>query len=400
VRAVDKLDERATRFEDLAPKVVRFGLVCGVIGLAASAGLIASSGLDRWFHSYLVAFAYFLSLSIGALFFVIMQHLVRAGWSVVVRRPAESLAMNLPWLALFFVPVLLGLRHLYSWTDPRVLATDDLVRGKTAFLNVPFFAVRWVIYFGIWSLAARYFWTRSVRQDQTGDVGLTRQREKYAAPFMVFFALSLNFAAFDLLMSLDPTWYSTIFGVYYFSGSLVGFYAFLSMITALLHRAGRLHGVVTDEHYHDLGKLVFGFTIFWAYIAFSQFMLIWYGNIPEETQWYQRRFDGQWLGVSWLLLLGQFALPFFYLLPRFVKRSPKLFGPMAAWVLIMHYVDLYWLVLPQSSPGRIPASLSDLAAVLAVGGFWLALAAQRLRRQPLVPVRDPRLAESMAFENA
>jgi hypothetical protein len=392
----------AASLDTLGPRIVRAGLATGVVMLVVSAALtiLAPGGVDRMLHSYLVAFAFFLSVSLGALFFVLLQHLVRAGWSVVVRRVAESLAMNLPLLALFAVPILWSVHHLYAWADPRAVAGDALLQAKQPYLNVAFFVVRWAVYFAVWTLLARYFWIRSTTQDRTGDVRLTLQMERTSAIGMVLFALTTNYAAVDLLMSLDPHWYSTIFGVYFFSGGVVGFFALLSILAVLLQRAGRLAGAVTDEHYHDLGKLVFAFTIFWAYIAFSQYMLIWYANIPEETEWYLRRQTGQWTGVSLLLLGGHFVLPFVYLLPRSVKRRPKLFGPMAAWVLLMHYVDIYWIVMPQLSPGRVPLHLLDLTCPLGLGGILLAAAAHRLRRRALVPLRDPRLAESLAFENA
>jgi hypothetical protein len=388
--------------EGLGRRLVRAGLATGVVMLIASAVLVflAPGGVDRMLHSYLVAFAFFLSVSLGALFFVVLQHLVRAGWSVVVRRVAEALAMNLPLLALFAVPVLLGARSLYEWADPGAVAGDALLRGKQPYLNLPFFLVRWVVYFAVWTFLARYYWTRSTTQDRTGEVRLTSQMERTSGVGMVLFALTANYAAVDLLMSLDPHWSSTVFGVYFFSGGVVGFFALLSMLTALLQRSGRLGGAVTDEHYHDLGKLVFAFTVFWAYIAFSQYMLTWYANIPEETAWYLRRQTGPWTGVSLLLLFGHFVLPFVYLLPRSVKRRPKLFGPMAAWVLLMHYVDVYWIVMPQVSPGKVPFHLLDLTCPLAIGGFLLAATARRLRQRSLIPLRDPRLAESLAFENA
>jgi hypothetical protein len=399
---IPELSPEGTSLEALAPRLVRIGLGIGLLMLALSAGLaaFAPGGWNRGLHSYLVAFAFFLSISLGALFFVLLQHLVRAGWSVVVRRLAEALAMNLLIMALLAIPLLFGLPRLYEWADAQTVAHDSILQGKQAYLNVPFFAVRLVVYFTVWTLLARYFWSRSTAQDQTGEVGLTMRMERTSTIGMVLFALTTNFAAVDLLMSLDPRWYSTIFGVYFFSGGVVGFFALLSILAALLQRSGRLGGTVTDEHYHDLGKLVFAFIVFWAYIAFSQYMLIWYSNIPEETEWYLRRQTGQWTAVSLLLLFGHFLFPFVYLLPRFVKRSPKLFGPMAAWVLLMHYVDLYWIVMPQISPGKVPLHLLDLTCPLGLGGILLAATAYRLRRRSLVPLRDPRLAESMAFENA
>lgn len=394
------LDPAAATLEGLAPRIIRVSLGLALAGIVASALLTAAGGgLDQFLHSYLVAFVFFLSLTLGALYFVVLQHLVRAGCSVVVRRPAEALAMNMPLLALLSLPVLFGLSRLYPWASP-ANAADAWLLHKRPFLNVPFFLLRWVVYFGVWTWMARYFWTRSVRQDGSGEVALTRQMEHASGGSMALFALTLNFCAFDLLMSLAPRWYSTIFGVYFYAGSTVGFFALLSVLIALLQRSGRLGGAVSDEHYHDLGKLVFAYTIFWAYIAFSQFMLIWYANIPEETAWYRIRVTGPWQPVGLLLLFGHFFLPFFYLLPRFVKRRPKLFGPMAAWVLLMHYTDLYWVIRPEASPGRVPLHPMDVACVLAVGGLWLAAAAHRLRRRSLVPSRDPRLLESLAFENA
>ena len=390
------------RLDGLGPRLAWGGLLIGLLGLAASLGLgfACHDGFQRALHAYLVAFAFFLTLSLAALFFVLLQHLVRAGWSVVVRRLAEALAMNLPLLALLSLPILFGLRALYPWADARVLATDAMTAAKQPYLNVPFFLARWLLYFGSWTWLARYLWTRSLRQDEDGDPRWTVQRERTSGPGMVVFALTFQFAFVDLLMSLDPRWYSTIFGVYVFSGAVVAFFALLSILTALLQRSGRLGGAVTDEHYHDLGKLVFAFTVFWAYIAFSQYMLIWYANIPEETTWYLVRQTGEWAAFSLVLLFGHFLLPFGLLLPRFVKRRPKLFGPIAAWVLLMHYLDMYWLVMPGVSPGRIPLHLLDLTCALGIGGLYLAGMAYRLRDCSLIPQKDPRLAESIAFENA
>ncbi len=389
-----------TSLEGLTPAILRGGLGVGGIGLIAAVGIAwAGAGIDRFLQSWLVAFAFLLTATLGALFFVMLQHLVRAGWSVVVRRLGEAMAMNLPFLAVAFLPLALMLPRVYEWAHAGAATHDTLIREKSAYLNPTFFIARWVVYLVLWSLLARYFWSRSVKQDTTGDVKLSLAMERFAAPAVILFAVSLNFASFDLLMSIDPHWYSTIFGVYVFSGGALSFFALLSVVTALLQRTGRMRGV-TDDHWHDLGKLVFAFTVFWAYIAFCQYMLTWYANLPEETSWYAARQSGGWTSVTLLLLFGHFLVPFFLLLPRFVKRSPRLFGPVAAWVLLMHYADIYWLVMPKFSPGRVPAHLLDVACLLGLGGFWLAAAAWRLRRVSLTPVRDPRLEESLSFENA
>ena len=397
--APDRTD-LGTSFAEAAPKVIRVGLAAGVIGLGgALAASMVQGGIARFFQSYLVSFSFLLTITLGALFFVILQHLVRAGWSVVIRRLAEAAAMNLPLLFVFFLPLLAMMGPLYEWARPEAVAHDPLIQAKTSYLNIPFFIGRWIVFFAVWILVARYFWSRSTAQDQSGDVGLTKSMERSAGPIMVLFAVVLNFASFDLLMSLKPQWYSTIFGVYIFSGGVVGFFAALPIVVGLLQRDGRLRGV-TDEHWHDFGKLLFAFVVFWAYIAFSQFMLIWYANIPEETSWFLPRTRGGWLPVSWLLLFGHFLGPFFLLLPRTVKRSPKLLVPIAVWLLVMHYVDLYWLVLPTFSTEGPPVVAADLLCPIGLTGFYLAAAAHRLRHRPLVPVKDPRLAESLSFENA
>jgi hypothetical protein len=381
----------------------RWALAAGLVGLAASWVLAAvlPGGMRRLAFSYVVSYAFWLSLALGALFFVILHHLTHTGWSVVVRRLAEALAGTLPILALLLVPILvLGMSTLYRWSDPAVLAHDPALQAKTAYLNVPFFIARWVVYFAVWTGLARYFVSRSLLQDNSGDVELTQQMQRASAPAMVAFALTLTFASFDLLMSLDAHWFSTIFGVYYFSGAAVGFYALLPIVVFGLQRAGFLRRVVTVEHYHDMGKLLFAFIVFWAYIAFSQYMLIWYGNIPEETGWLLRRQTGGWGWIGVVLIFGHFLLPFVALLSRTPKRRPRVLVLLAAWMLLMHWVDVFWLAMPELARGRLSFSLLDLTVLVGVGGIVVAAAAFRLRRSSLVPERDPRLAESLVFENA
>lgn len=399
-RTLVDISRERTDLGRLAQPLFRGAGILGIAFLALSVvlALTVEEGWGRFLYSYLTNFAFFLSLSLGALFFVILHHLVRAGWSVVVRRIAEALAGNLPLLAVLAIPILLGMREIYHWAAPGATA-DHLLEHKRSWLNPSFFAIRIIIYFALWILLARFFVGRSIRQDRSGEIALTVQMERFSAPAMVIYGLTMNFAAFDLLMSLDPHWYSTIFGVYYFSGSVVGFFALLPLLTILLQRSGRLAGAISHEHYHDMGKLIFAFVIFWAYIAFSQFMLIWYANLPEETVWYARRVSGSWKGMSLLLLFGHFVLPFILLIGRGVKRRRALlFGP-ALWVLAMHWIDLYWIVMPQASHGGLRFHLLDLTCLLGLGGLFTAAAVHRLRRSALIPEKDPRLAESLAFES-
>jgi hypothetical protein len=373
----------------------------GVVGLAACF-LLAGRDPLAW-AAYLVAYVYFLTLALGGLFFVLLHHVTRSGWSVVVRRLAEHLAATLPLFALLFLPVALGAGQLFPWFGRAATSGDELLAAKAPWLSPGFFWVRAAVYLTIWSLLAWWFRRRSLAQDATGDPATTRRLQALAAPGLIAFALTLTFASFDWLMSLDPHWYSTIFGVYVFSGSALAVFAVLPLAAMLLERGrrpgGPLAGLVTAEHYHDLGKLLFAFVVFWAYIAFSQFMLIWYGNLPEETLWYAHRWQHGWRGVSVALALAHFAVPFFFLLPRASKRRRPLLAAAAGWLLAAHYLDLYWLVMPAVSPASPVPHLAHLAAFVGVGGLFAAAWARLAAGPALVPVRDPRLGESLSFEN-
>lgn len=385
-----------------AEKLWRAAAAVGVAALALSLILAAvtAGGFRRLAFAYLTSYAWALSLALGALFFVILQHLTRAGWSVVVRRLAEGVAATLPYWAALALPVVASTGALYHWSHADAVAADRLLQAKSAYLNLPFFIVRLLVYFAVWVLLARFFVGRSRDQDESGDPAISLLLQRRAAPAMIGFALTLTFASFDLLMSLDPHWFSTIFGVYYFAGSIVGWVALLTVMALLLQRSGLLRHAITVEHYHDLGKLLFAFTVFWAYIAFSQFMLYWYAALPEETGWFVRRQTHGWGAVGLVLLFGHFLLPFLALLGRIPKRTPRLLGVAAAWMLLMHWVDLYWLVVPEASREHAVPRLVDLTVAVAVAALGTAFVVRALRRHSLVPERDPRLEESLAFENA
>jgi len=386
---------------ELGIVICRTSALIGGVALAVSvvAGLILHD-VDRLCYAYLVNYCYFLSLSLGALFFVILQHLVRAGWSVAVRRLAEILAANLPLMAVLVLPVLFGTSVLYDWTHASGSAHAELLEAKRPYLNLPFFLVRIAAYFAIWTWLARVLFRGSVEQDATGEVDITLRLARFSGLAVVLFALTITFAAFDLIMSLTPEWFSTIFGVYYFAGSMVGFVAVLTLLAMLLQARGLLGRAITIEHYHDLGKLLFGFVFFWGYIAFSQYLLIWYANIPEETGWYLVRQSGAWVWVSLLLLFGHFVLPFLGLLSRRVKRRRPTLAFWAAWALVMHWIDVYWLIMPTHSPERLSLGLPEIGCFVGIGGLFVAGFARMAGRSALIPVKDPRLIESLEFENA
>ena len=417
------------------PEALQRGTIALAIAcLAFSAMGVRQGGAPHLMRVYLVSFTFFLTLSLGGLFFVMIHHLTGARWSIVVRRLAEALAMLLPFCLLLFIPILGWLPYIYEWADPHAAAADPLIRAKAAYLNAPFFTLRALMYFGVWIGLATAFYRLSVRQDgeagyplakgadedvrgpsdhpqfairnpQSGGVADGDVRapghnmRRLSAPGMLLFAVTLTFASFDWIMSLDAHWYSTIFGVYIFAGAAVAVYA--ALILAALALGDRLAGAVTIEHYHDLGKLLFAFVVFWAYIAFSQMLLIWMGNIPEETVWYGRRWHPPfWHAVSWLLIIGHFVLPFLFLLPRTVKRTRPLLAVAALGLLLMHLIDLGWLILPTTAGKPSPLRVTDLFLFAGLGCLYIALYIFVLQRHPLVPAGDPRLADSIAFENA
>lgn len=386
---------------EIGTRLSRIGLGIGVValGLAAVFGL-AGGDSTRFFQAYLTNYLFFLTLALGGFFFVIVNHLSGATWTVVVRRLAEGIGSNLWLMAILFIPIILGMEHLYEWTHEEVVAADPLLAGKRPYLNTTFFLIRTVIYFAVWIGFAEWFARQSRRQDETGEVGITVRMERVSAPAVILFALTVTFASFDYVMSLNPHWFSTIFGVYFFAGSMFGFFALLPIFVLFCQRVGRLRGAITPEHYYDLGKWMFAFVVFWAYIGFAQYMLIWYANIPEETIWYAARQSGGWGKISVLMIFGHFFIPFFGLLPRTIKKTPATLFFWAVWMLVMHWFDLFWLTMPHASPDRIPWSVLDLLCFLGIGGLFLGVAALRLKGAALLPVRDPRLPDSLAFENS
>ena len=379
----------------------RIPVIASVFALlgAVACAILGAGNPKQFFFSWLVSFLFFLSLALGGLFFVLIQYAVQGGWGIVLRRIGETIFATIPVMAALFVPVVLGLHDLFEWAHPGAADHDALLRWKEPYLNVSFFLIRAALYFVIWSFMAILYYRGSRGQDVTGDPGVSARLRRLAGPAIIVLALTQTFASIDWIMSLTPHWYSTIFGVYFFSGSFVGFIALLSVVVVAMRWAGLLETVITAEHLHDIGKLLFAFTTFWAYIGFSQFFLMWYANLPEETVWYKARIEGSWMQVSLLLIAGHFVVPFFYLMGRAVKRKGTTLAVGGAWLLIMHFVDLYWQIMPTLHPEGLRPSALDVAAFVAIGGCFVAAASWLMRRQALVPLRDPRLAESLAFEN-
>jgi hypothetical protein len=378
----------------------RLPLLGAVLTLVGAVALAAFGSQDpvRFFAAWLVAFLFFLTIALGCLFFVLIHTAMQGSWGIVVRRVAENAAATLPLFALLFLPVAFGLHSLFHWSHPEAMAHDAVLRFKQPYLNEPFFFARAALYFAVWSGIALWFRRQSRLQDEAANPAAAARLVRYSGALLIPLSLTTTFAAFDWVMGLAPHWYSTIFGVYVFAGGFVAGFALLSIVAVVLKRSGLLPSV-SAEHLHDLGKLLFAFTVFWAYIAFSQFFLIWYGNIPEETVWYQVRLVDGWKPITIALAVGHFALPFFFLMSRTTKRNAATLVMAAVWLLAMHYVDVYWLVIPSIEGLGARPGVVDVAALLAVGGVFLAGFGWLLVKSPLVPAGDPRLAESLAFEN-
>jgi hypothetical protein len=384
-------------------KMPIIGAVVGVAGLGA--GLSQLGAHQNYVaHSYLFAFCAVLSIPLGALCFVLIQHLVRAGWSVVVRRVAEHAAWTVPLFALLFIPIFFWTHDLYHWTH--VEQHDKILAHKAPYLNTGFWDIRAVVYFGIWIALAWFVRSTSMKMDAGGDVKKHVHALWKIAPIgIILYAFSQTFASFDWLMSLQPHWYSTMFGVYFFAGSMLGAYSFFVLVTLGLQKAGVMKQSVNTEHFHDLGKFVFGHTIFWAYIAFSQFMLIWYAGIPEEVEFFYHRAHPEhgWATISYALPIMNFFIPFFFLLSRHVKRHRVGLAVGSAYAFVVHIIDVYWLVMPMAEGGKthFPGHLLWVDVALWVGmfGLFFALFTFWLSKSKLIPVGDPRLMESLGHEN-
>lgn len=378
-------------------RLTGIGVVVGVIGLGASLAL--AGGTKQFYFSWLVAYMYFLSIALGALFFVLVHTVTRAAWGVTLRRVVENVMATLPVFALLFIPIWLGRHEVYEWMHADAAAHNPIIKGKSAFLNEGFWFVRAILYFVAWSVLATWFSTQSQKQDETGEEQISARLRGAAPVGIVLFALSTTFATIDWMMSLEPMWYSTMIGVYFFSGAVVAILSFTLLLVHFAYAQGALRGVVTVEHLQDVAKLLFGFTIFWAYIAFSQYFLIWYANIPEETIYYMKRQVGSWQSAGMVLALGHFLVPFFFLMPRAVKRQSALLIVIAIWQLLMHFLDLHWCIMPNLHHDGMKLGLTDITAFAAVGGIFLAALGWVSSRRALVPLRDPRLPESLSFEN-
>ena len=379
----------------VSSKIKTVSAICMFVGLAAFVILLINDKSRAW-HAYLIGFFYFTSLALGGLFFSAVQHMVKAGWSVNVRRLSESLTSFLPFaFGAAIVMFIFGASDLYSWMDPELAKTDRLIHHKSSYLNGTFFGVRIVVFFILWLLFSKVIVGRSLKQDETGDVNITHKLVGWSVAFMLVFALSYSLFSVDTMMSLEPHWFSTIFGIYAFAGLFQSTMAVMILMCVYLIKKGKLKNFVNENHLHDLGKFMCAFVVFWAYIAFSQYMLIWYANLPEETLFYVPRTQGGWALVSVALILFKFIVPFLALLSRRAKRNMSMLSAVAILVLVMQFVDMFWIVYPVFDEEHVRLGLGEVGVFLGFAGVFIYTVTRFLSQHALVPYKDPRIAESM-----
>ena len=357
------------------------------------AGLLIDK--DRVWHSFLTSSLFVLFLSLGGFFFIAIQHISKAGWSVNIRRFMEGFGAYIPIGCILALALLFSGDSLYSWFDKETVAKDPLLQHKSAYLNWGFFLIRLLVFSGIWIFFSQKLTRLSLKQDKTGEEEISNKSLPYSVAFLILFTLSFSFFSFDTLMSLEPHWFSTIFGVYSFAGLFQSFIAALILIIIYFRKTGLLDKkIVNENHLHDLGKFLFGCTIFWVYIAFSQYMLVWYANLPEEAVYYLVRSEQDWKWLSLGLILFKFIVPFLFLLPRWVKRDEGSLIVASVLILIAQYADLYWMVYPHFDHEHIRFGLFELGLLIGFIGLFLYILFHFFSKHPLVPVQDPRQKES------
>jgi hypothetical protein len=385
------------------------GISCLLITLIV--GLVSPEGspLRKQFaFSYLFAFLYFFTILLGSYFWIIVHHSTDSGWGIVVRRQMENLASLIPWMILFFIPIFLVRRDIWNWITVKenpVAVMDPHLRDKLSYfelrfgsLVVPFFWVRTILYFAFFSITAIYFRRASIRQDSDGDPKWSVQMRGISFPGIPLFGICTTLIAFDWFSSPDYSWASTLWGVYVFAGAAQAGMAMIILVVVGLKNAGYLR-FVNEEHFQIMGKLLFTFVIFWGYIGFAQYMLIWYANIPEETEWFLRRNIESWNTLHWFLVIGRFFLPFFYLLFQYTKRNWKFLTAISFWILAMQVIDIYMIIMPFLHQQGVEVSIMDILALLSIGPLLAVIFLVRLRGASLFPAQDPRLPESLKLSN-
>jgi len=375
----------ATRFD----RIQRRAFVVGIAALVLAA-LDGIRAPEQFFRSYLLAFVFWLGFPLGCAAFLMVHHLTGGFWGFPIRRPLEAGTRTLPLLAALALPLLLGLGRLYSWTHPNLVAADAVLKSKQLYLNLPFFLIRNVIYFAVWWALVRGLNRWSDEQDRTGDPRLALRLEGMSGPGLVLYGLTVTFFSIDWIMSLEPHWFSTIFGMIFMVLQVLGALALTIFVAGLLSQYEPIASAITSDRFNDLGNLVLTFVMLWAYLSFSQFLIIWAGNVINEIPWYVVRAEGGWAIVALVLIFLSFAIPFFLLLMRPIKRRVETLSTLCGALILINFVDVYWMVVPAFEKTGPRFYLLDFLLPVGVGGLWVASFVAQLKSRPLVPLHDPR----------
>lgn len=351
----------------------------------------------RMAFNNIIGLTFIISISVGALFFVAVEYLSGAVWSTPFRRITEIVSSFVVLVPLFVIPLLLNVHSVFHWTHPEAVNSDKILNAKAPYLNVNFFVIRVAAFIAVWMLFQYLITKNSKKQDSTKDQTLTTRNVKLSAVFIPFFALTISFTGIDWLMSLEPHWFSTIFGIYYFSGTVLAALAVVTYMAVMLNENGYLVKGLTTDHYYSFGALLFAFINFWAYIAFSQYMLIWYANLPEETFWFLQRWEGSWKFWTIGLMIVHFLVPYFGLLSQPSKMDPARLKFFSIWILAAHYYDLYFLVMPTYSKSGVALSWYELGFPLLTVGLMILLFINKSKKENLVAIGDPKLKRGIDF---
>jgi len=376
------------------PGMRQFGMIALVLGLVLAVAGFFMSGIDRFYQAYLVAYTFWMGVILGAMALLMVQHLSGGVWGIVLRRPFEAAVRTLPVMTILFLPILFGMHSLYEWTHPEA-ANDPLIQAKAAYLNSTAFIVRQFIYFAIWNTIG-YLLTRwSAEHDRTGDVRLLGRISKLSGAGLLIYAYSVTFAMVDWTMSVNPHWFSTIWGMLYVGGQGLSAFSFGICVLVMLAQTAPLNRVITEHHFHDLGKLLFAFLMLWAYLSFSQFIIIWSANIPEEIPHYLDRWQNTWKFLSIFIVVGHFIVPYALLLSRDLKRNFMRLRVIATWLLCARVAEYFWHVAPELHKDGMSISLLDVALPLAIGGVFISLFVSQLGGRSLLPINDPDLEKAL-----
>jgi hypothetical protein len=371
----------------------RLGTIAAIVGVVLAAVGLALSGVDRFFQAYLIAYNFWLGVALGSMALLMVQHLSGGAWGIVIRRPLEAAVSTIPAMAVLFVPIAFGMHSLYEWTHEGAL-NDPVIAAKAPYLNTTFFLARAVFYFAVWIGISQLLLKWSKEQDQTGDPAITDKLGYLSGGGLVAYTLTTTFATTDWLMSTNPHWFSTMWGPLFMVGQALAALALAINVLVFLMGSAPMDRVLNANHFHDLGKLLFAFLMLWAYLTFSQFLIVYSANLAEEVPHYLDRSQGGYQYITIALIFLHFIIPYALLLSRDVKRGIRRLRLIAAWLIFMRIVDYYWQVAPEFNKTLSP-SVADLAMPIALGGIFLTLFAMRLKSMPLLPVHDAGLEKAL-----